>query len=680
MPGLDDARIRNRIVPLSAVDRVEETLGALSFRQKCRYLVPIVGFGRAFDVTQAQRFPIAQDGVTVQVGVRIVPAIKRDQNRRTCRVQDVKHGHQRRGKGGLAAPRRSGHRDNFSPVGPATVEHAPGQRLIEPGYLFAVKLQWFAGLVQEEGDKAQGFPEVLFHYLLFFATIFTNYSLPSDCVNPYLGHLLQAHCLRPYNGRIDLLRLQSKKRDTWPFRTCWNPGITAIPAFSTLMMCDTVRRIAPSAAGLPDGRVQFRLVTEHGFAEATLVYNDGTAQGAPLDLYARDSRFLYWETILRPANVLVTYSFALKTATGQTVYFCKHGVDHAVEPLDRWVLDLTAVRPFEVPAWMNGAVVYQIFPDRFANGDRTNDPPGTVPWGSPPVWLEFQGGDLQGIIAALDYLQALGVDVLYLTPIFVSPSTHKYDTEDFYHVDPGFGGDQALHDLVAALHGRGMRLILDASFNHCNPRFFAFQDLLKNGADSPYRDWFTIHEYPVKIRYRPHLLQEERRRQYEHWLESLPRTSGIPFEQVEDEGALFEPSYLAWYGVLDMPKLNQRNPATRAYFLDVAAYWLREFDIDGWRMDVARHVEPDFWVDFRRVCKAAKPDCYLLAEIWGNTAPWLQGDQFDATMNYIFRDLCVAYFARTEMDTATFLDGITRMLKHIRAAGDQRQLQPAVQP
>ena len=412
---------------------------------------------------------------------------------------------------------------------------------------------------------------------------------------------------------------------------------------------------------LPDGRVQFRLVTQHGFAEATLVYNDGTAQGAPLELYARDSRFLYWETLIRPANALVTYSFALKTAAGQTVYFCKHGVDHAVEPLDRWVLDLSAVRPFEVPGWMNGAVVYQIFPDRFANGDRSNDPAGTVPWGSPPAWLEFQGGDLQGISAALDYLQALGVDVLYLTPIFVSPSTHKYDTEDFYHVDPGFGGDQALHDLVAALHGRGMRLILDASFNHCNPRFFAFQDVLKNGADSAYRDWFTIHEYPVNIRYRPHLLQEARRRQYEHWVESLPRVSGIPFEQVEDEGALFEPSYLAWYGVLDMPKLNQRHPATRAYFLDVAAYWLREFDIDGWRMDVARHVEPDFWVDFRRVCKAAKPDCYLLAEIWGNTAPWLQGDQFDATMNYIFRDLSVAYFARAEMDTATFLDGITRM-------------------
>jgi cyclomaltodextrinase / maltogenic alpha-amylase / neopullulanase len=125
---------------------------------------------------------------------------------------------------------------------------------------------------------------------------------------------------------------------------------------------------------------------------------------------------------------------------------------------------------------------------------------------------------------------------------------------------------------------------------------------------------------------------------------------------------LLEPNYLAWYGVLDMPKLNQRNPETRAYFLDVTAYWLREFDVDGWRMDVARHVESDFWTDFRRVAKSVKPDCYLLAEIWGNTSPWLQGQHFDATMNYFCRDLCAAYFARADMGTAEFVDGVTRML------------------
>lgn len=416
---------------------------------------------------------------------------------------------------------------------------------------------------------------------------------------------------------------------------------------------------------LPDGGVQFRLLTQHGFAEATLVYNDGTVQGAPMDIYAQDSRFLYWETTIHPARPLVVYSFALKTLAGKIVYRCQHGIDHAVEPLDRWRLDLDSIQPLQTPDWMRGAVIYQIFPERFANGDPGNDPPGTVPWGSPPHWLQFQGGDLQGITTHLDYLQDLGVDVLYMNPINSSPSTHKFDAVDFYHVDPALGGDEALHALVATLHQRGMRLIVDASFNHCHPRFFAFQDVIQNGPDSRYRDWFTIHEYPVKVRYRPHLLTEElaqRYARYIRWFQDFPQTTGIPVEEAAGDGPLVEPTYLAWYGVLNMPKLNQRNPETRAYFLDVAAYWLREFNIDGWRMDVARHIEPGFWADFRRVTKAVRPDCFLLAEIWGDTSPWLQGDQFDATMNYIFRDLCVDYFAKAEMDTRTFLDGITRML------------------
>jgi glycosidase len=416
---------------------------------------------------------------------------------------------------------------------------------------------------------------------------------------------------------------------------------------------------------LPNEEVQFRLITQHGFSEAVLVYNDGTVQGAPMGLLAEDSRFLYWETTIRPARASVVYSFALKTSDDRIVYFCKHGIDHAVEPLDRWHLYLEQTQPFTTPEWMHGAIVYQIFPERFANGEHANDPPGTVPWGSPPAWLEFQGGDLQGVTDRLDYLQELGVDVIYVNPINASPSTHKFDAADFYHVDPAFGGDEALHALVAALHERDMRLIVDASFNHCHPSFFAFQDVVANGPDSPFWDWFTIYEHPIKVRYRPEVASDKPSRQadqYIKWLKAFSKMTDIPLERVAGPGPFVEPTYLAWYGVLDMPKLNQSNPETRAYFLDVAAHWLREFDIDGWRMDVARHIEPDFWIGFRRVTKAVKPDCFLLSEIWGNTTPWLQGDQFDATMNYIFRDLCVSYFASGEIDTRAFVDGVTRML------------------
>ena len=416
---------------------------------------------------------------------------------------------------------------------------------------------------------------------------------------------------------------------------------------------------------LPDGRVHFRIWTQPGFAEAMLVLNDGKPQGIPMARLAEDRRFTYWGAVIRPGAAQITYSFAFRLPDGRAVYQCQHGIDHSIEILDRYKLDLRAMTPFETPDWAKGAVIYQIFPDRFANGEPANDPPGTVTWGSRPAWLEFQGGDLQGVTQKLDYLHDLGVDILYLTPVFTSPSTHKYDCSDFYHVDPGFGGDEALRELVDCVHRRGMKIVLDASFNHCHPRFFAFQDLVRNGPNSRYKDWFTVHEWPVRVKYRPHMAEKARaggREMYLRFLETFPEVTGVQLEEVTEDGPLVEATYLAWYGVLDMPKINLSNPDTRTYFLDVTRYWLQEFKIDGWRMDVARHIVPDFWDDFRRAAKAVQPDCYLLAEIWGNTSPWLQGTRFDATMNYFFRDLVVDYFAVQKMDTATFIDGIAHML------------------
>jgi glycosidase len=417
---------------------------------------------------------------------------------------------------------------------------------------------------------------------------------------------------------------------------------------------------------LPDGRVQFRLRAEPALVEAVLVYNDGQARAAAMETTlaplprAQERRFVYWQTTIRPESRQLTYSFALKDRQGRPVYHCQHGIDHAVEPLDRWSLDLDARQtPSEPPAWMRGALVYQIFPERFANGDPANDPPGSVQWGSPPRWFQFQGGDLAGTLSKLDYLQELGVDVLYLNPIFTSPSNHKYDTVDYYNVDPALGGNEALRELVRALHQRDMRIILDASFNHCHPRFFAFQDVVQRGADSPYVDWFTFYEFPVVLRYRPALLSGY----WKKFAKTASQQLGIPVEELDDiDGPPSEPTYKAWYGVPTMPKLNQANPATRRYFMDVTAYWLREFKVDGWRMDVARHIKSDFWRDFHHAARSARPDCYLLSEIWGNTSPWLQGDQFDATMNYFFRDLALDYFARQTMSTPDFLDGLLRVL------------------
>ena len=158
-----------------------------------------------------------------------------------------------------------------------------------------------------------------------------------------------------------------------------------------------------------------------------------------------------------------------------------------------------------IPDWVYGGVMYQIFPERFSNGDNSISPENIVEWGSTPTRLDFQGGDLIGVLNNLDHIESLGVNILYLNPIFLSSSTHKYDAWDHFKVDPTLGGDDALRDLISECHKRNMKLILDCSLNHVHPRHFAFQDLIKNGENSEYKDWFTVFDYPVRFIHRPHL-------------------------------------------------------------------------------------------------------------------------------------------------------------------------------
>jgi glycosidase len=433
----------------------------------------------------------------------------------------------------------------------------------------------------------------------------------------------------------------------------------------TLRPCDIVFDQADRACFLlqGDGTILLRLKTEPAFPEGLLVWNDGSVHVTPLQCWGETERYRYWQTTIHPGGERLVYSFAFRDGQGAPVYLGRHGQTHAVE--SPFMADLATLTPMSVPEWAQGAVIYQIFPDRFDNGDPANDLPDTAPWGSPPTNRFSQGGDLAGIVRRLDYLSSLGVDVLYLNPIFLSPTTHKYDCVDYYQVDPVFGGNEALRALVAAAHDAGMRVVLDASFNHCHPRFFAFQDVMAHGPRSPYWDWFTIHEWPLRVRSRPHAMPanywmtgEER----EAYLAAFSAGSGIPVEEREDDGPHIDPTYEAWYNVLNMPKINQDNQAARAYFLDVTRHWLQEYDIDGWRMDVAQHVPDSFWPQFRQAAREIKPDAYLLSEIWGDTSDWLQGDMFDATMNYTFRGLCLEYFATETLGTGALVDGLQEML------------------
>lgn len=253
------------------------------------------------------------------------------------------------------------------------------------------------------------------------------------------------------------------------------------------------------------------------------------------------------------------------------------------------------------PAWVKDAFFYQIFPDRFRQG---NGPPSVPapsdsfePWDQKPTLKGFKGGNLWGVIEKLDYLQDLGVNALYFCPVFASTANHRYHTTDYFQVDPVLGGNQALRQLLDQAHARGMRVVLDGVFNHCGRSHFAFQHVLENGQNSPYLDWFHIHNFPLNA-------------------------------------YSARANYTGWWNNPELPKFNTATPAVREYLFAVAEHWL-EFGIDGWRLDVANEIDDDsFWQEFRRRVKKIRPDAYIVGEIWDDATRWLKGDQFDAVMNY----------------------------------------------
>jgi neopullulanase len=280
----------------------------------------------------------------------------------------------------------------------------------------------------------------------------------------------------------------------------------------------------------------------------------------------------------------------------------------------------------DTPAWVRDAVFYQIFPDRFAGTDRVRKPGALEPWDTPPTTHGFKGGDLLGIADHLDYLEDLGVNAIYTTPIFQSASNHRYHTYDYFTVDPLLGGDEALRILLDRAHERGMRVILDGVFNHTGRGFWAFHHVLENGAASPYRDWF-------------HLDPEVRAGRRE--LTPYPRGD-------EPTGASL--GYEAWWGLPALPKLNTDHPDVREMLLTVAEHWLR-FGIDGWRLDVPTEIDdPAFWAEFRRRCRAVRPDAYLVGEIWELAPEWVAGDRFDALMDYPLAEAIIGFAGGSSLD------------------------------
>jgi cyclomaltodextrinase len=268
------------------------------------------------------------------------------------------------------------------------------------------------------------------------------------------------------------------------------------------------------------------------------------------------------------------------------------------------------------PDWVADAVFYQIFPDRFARSARVPKLPRLEAWDAPPTRHGYKGGDLMGVVEHLDWLSELGVTALYLNPIVHSASNHRYHAYDYYRVDPMLGGDQAFDALIAECHRRGMRVVLDGVFNHTGRGFFPFHDVMENGGDSPYLDWFTIYGLPVNA-----------------YDQSRP------------------PDYEAWWRMHALPKLSTTNPAVREFLMGVAEHWLRR-GADGWRLDVPEEITtPGFWEEFRTRARAVNPEAYLVGEIWHLAPEWTaSGERFDGVMNYVLTEAVLRFAAAGHMD------------------------------
>ena len=348
-------------------------------------------------------------------------------------------------------------------------------------------------------------------------------------------------------------------------------------------------------------------------------------QTLPLPRIADDDTLDYYQIDLTGDDTRLCYLFLLYY-NSECFYFSEEGLSRTYD-FERAYYTFFQY-PYIFPCnvhrhipWTDTTVMYQIFPERFANG-MGEKPYITAPWDASPTPRMYLGGDLPGVTQHLDYLSDLGVNCLYFTPIHPSPTNHKYSIVDYYDVDTGFGGQAAFRKLVQAAHARGMRVLLDGVFNHCSEHHPFFEDVKRCGKASPYYDFFLIDgDFPSREK-------------------GNYRTFGFSS---------------------DMPKLNTGIPAVIDYFCGVGAWWIREFGIDGWRLDVMDEISDDFLRAFRRAVKAANPDALILGEAWHDPRAWLAGDELDGVMNYGLTKALIDYLVDGALTARQAASRLTRL-------------------
>lgn len=370
------------------------------------------------------------------------------------------------------------------------------------------------------------------------------------------------------------------------------------------------------------------------------VWNSRTEseESVPMEQVAEDS----WEAKFQTADegTAYWYRFVGQDGVAKSFYSDDDDLDGGAGLGRTYETDkdyaLVAYDPnFTTPDWVNDGVVYQIFPDRFNNGDPSNDKPAgsfiyggqtqTKAWGEKPTGGDdFFGGDLKGVTDKLDYLQSLGVTAIWFNPIFTAPSNHRYDTTDYTQIDPSLGDLNTFRELVTEARERGIRIILDGVFNHASSDSIYFDKFSRYPSDgafesqqSDYFSWFTFGEWPEK--------------------------------------------YNSWFNIDTLPAYSEIDAVRRYFFLDedsIVRRWTKEGV--GWRLDAAEQKSYSFWRDARTAIKETDPDAVIIGEFWQNSAPWLAGDQWDGTMNYRFKDAVLSWLAGP-------LPDVERTVKQLRA-------------
>ena len=351
-----------------------------------------------------------------------------------------------------------------------------------------------------------------------------------------------------------------------------------------------------------------------------------TRKKTPMTKAASDGLRDYYEAELSFQVVCLRYYFEIVDEEGVSWFYSNDRFTRTpptdIERFFDCPQTLREEERFVTPAWARNKVIYQIFPSRFAT---TESVPDSVWYQEPISALADLRGNLPGILQRLPHIRELGADVVYLTPIFYSHSSHKYDTIDYYRIDPTFGTEQDLIELVEKAHRLGLRVILDGVFNHTGTEFFAFRDLKEKETDSDYVNWYYPESFPLQ---------------------------GFPGK----------PTYMTYGYYHGMPKVNLLCPQAAAYFTEVALHWLRVTGADGWRLDVADEISHIFWKDFRKAVKSEFPDALIVGEIWHHAPDFLQGDEWDSVMNYPFY--------RAVLDFA--VEGVSTATEFLGALGFQR--------